>query len=198
MNHPMSIYWMLTETLNITSAGSKECRVHLTVHYIGAEVELNFIPIFSELALLFQYHDLDNVFFGPCVFHIGREGLKNGHRSSRTVRDGSAAIFTYEAPEACGSGRVRVFFHTAAKYWNIQDLPAYGRKPDAIITCNAGLFTYDASENVVRASLRYKIPFAFTDYQQYMLENNSSSISQITYPYLPPRPVQLNPFHRPG
>jgi hypothetical protein len=93
---------MLTETLNITSAGSKECRVHLTVHYIGAEVELNFIPMyaasvdlsvltnsglrFSELALLFPYHDLDIVFFGPCVFHIGREGLKSGHRSSLISR----------------------------------------------------------------------------------------------------------------
>jgi hypothetical protein len=63
----------------------------LTVHYIGAdsEVEFNFIPMyaasvdssvlanfgnrFSELALLLPYHDLDIVFFGPCVFHIGRE-----------------------------------------------------------------------------------------------------------------------------
>ncbi|KAJ7237958.1 hypothetical protein C8J57DRAFT_1087093 [Mycena rebaudengoi] len=201
MHYPMTIYWMLTKILNVASVGLKESHAHLTVHYIGAEVELNFIPIFSELALLLPHHDLDIVFFGPCVFHIGREGLKDEHRSSlisSAVHDRNAAIFTYNAPEVCGSGRVRVFLHTAAKYWTVDDLLKYGRKPDAILACNAGLFTYDASESVVRASLRYKIPFAVTDYQQYMLESNSSTISQLTYPRIPPEPVQLNPFHRPG
>ncbi|KAJ6592677.1 hypothetical protein B0H19DRAFT_1245516 [Mycena capillaripes] len=66
IHYPMSIYWMLTETLNVASLGSKEPRAHLTVHYIGAELELNFIPILSELALLLPHHDVDIVFFGPC------------------------------------------------------------------------------------------------------------------------------------
>ncbi|KAJ6465616.1 hypothetical protein C8R47DRAFT_1154686 [Mycena vitilis] len=39
MHYPLSIYWMLTETLNVASVESKESRVHLTVHYIGAEVD---------------------------------------------------------------------------------------------------------------------------------------------------------------
>ncbi|KAJ7675627.1 hypothetical protein DFH06DRAFT_1122458 [Mycena polygramma] len=155
MHYPLSIYWMLTDTLKVASSGS-ESRVHLTVHYIGAEVELNFIPI-------------------------------------------RVPIFSYDAPEACGSGSIRVLLHTATKHWTIPDLPTYGPKPDAILACNAGLFTYDASLDVVRGALRYKIPFAVTDYQQYMLERNDSTVSKISsFRRGTPRPVQLNPFHRPG
>ncbi|KAJ6556227.1 hypothetical protein B0H19DRAFT_1293235 [Mycena capillaripes] len=144
MHYPMSIYWMLTETLNVASLGSKEPHAHLTVHYIGAELELNFIPIFSELALLLPHHDVDIVFFGPPVFHLGREGLKVEHRSSliaRAVHDSSVPIFTYDTPEVCGSGSVRIFLHTATKYWTISDHPTCCRKPDTILACNAGLFT---------------------------------------------------------
>ncbi|KAJ6465630.1 hypothetical protein C8R47DRAFT_991349 [Mycena vitilis] len=197
MHYPLSIYWMLTDTLKVASSGS-ESRVHLTVHYIGAEVELNFIPIFAEIAILLPRHDVDLVLFGPCVYYLGLEGAKSEHQSSligRSVRDSRVPIFTYDAPEACGSGSIRVLLHTATKHWTIPDLPSYGPKPDAILACNAGLFTYDASREVMAAALGYKIPFAVTDYQQYMLESNASSISKIgiTLP-----PVKLNPFHRPG
>ncbi|KAJ7675630.1 hypothetical protein DFH06DRAFT_663438 [Mycena polygramma] len=198
MHYPLSIYWMLTETLKVASIKSKESRVHLTVHYIGAEVELNFIPIFAELALLLPQHDVDLVLFGPCVYYLGREGVKPEHRSSligRFVPDSRVPIFTYDAPEACGSGSIRVLLHTETKHWTISGLPTYGSEPDAILACNAGLFTYDASLDVVRGALRYKIPFAVTDYQQYMLESNALTISKtgITLP-----PVKLNPFHKPG
>ncbi|KAJ6465623.1 hypothetical protein C8R47DRAFT_46954 [Mycena vitilis] len=198
MHYPLSIYWMLTETLNVASVESKESRVHLTVHYIGAEVELNFIPIFAEIALLLPQHDVELILFGPCVYYLGRKGSKTEHRSSligHSAHDSRVPIFSYNAPEECGSGSIRVLLHTATKHWTIPDLPSYGPKPDAILACNAGLFTYDASMDVVRGALRYKIPFAVTDYLQYMLENNVSSISKIgiTLP-----PVKLNPFHRPG
>ncbi|KAJ6465617.1 hypothetical protein C8R47DRAFT_991372, partial [Mycena vitilis] len=108
-------------------------------------------------------------------------------------------IFSYNAPEECGSGSIRVLLHTATKHWTIPDLPSYGPKPDAtysILACNAGLFTYDASMDVVRGALRYKIPFAVTDYLQYMLESNDLTVSSMRRGT--PRPVQLNPFHRPG
>ncbi|KAJ7167227.1 hypothetical protein C8R43DRAFT_877626 [Mycena crocata] len=210
MHYPLTIYWMLCHSLQVTSveADFKE-RVHLTVHYIGAEIELNAIPLLSELALLLPQHDIDIVLFGPCVFNIGREGLTSAHKSSlieRTARDNTIPIFTYKAPEACGSGSVRVFLHTKANHWTKRDLPTYGRRPDypdALIACNAGLFTYDAMEGVVRASFECRIPFVVTDYKQYMLESNSDTISQmsrVAYPRLhtPPQPVEMNPFHRPG
>ncbi|KAJ6483655.1 hypothetical protein DFH09DRAFT_1106876 [Mycena vulgaris] len=50
--------------------------------------------------------------------------------------------------------------------------PTYRPKPDALLACNAGFFPDDASQDVVVASLTSKIPFAVTDYQQYMLRVN--------------------------
>ncbi|KAJ7217304.1 hypothetical protein GGX14DRAFT_358074 [Mycena pura] len=209
MHYPLTIYWILCHTLKLASVGADAPneRVHLTVHYIGAEVELNFIPILSELALLLPHHDLDIVLFGPCVFYLGQKGATDAHRTSlisRSAHDGNIPIFTYDAPDSCGSGRVRVFLHTASKYWNKKDLPTYGKHPDAILACNAGLFTYDASHNVVHASLEDRIPFAITDYQEYMLESNRDTVvlrSLLlgnTHLNVVSRPVELNPFHQPG
>ncbi|KAJ7675649.1 hypothetical protein DFH06DRAFT_1466480 [Mycena polygramma] len=200
MHYPLSIYWMLTETLKVATIGPKESRVRLTVHYIGAEVELNFIPIFAEIALLLPQHDVDLILFGPCVYYLGREGVKSEHQSSligRSAHDSHVPIFTYDAPDACGSGSLRVLAHTATKDWSISGMATYGPKPDAIVACNAGLFTYDGSLEVVLAALAHKIPFAVTDYQQYMLESCASTISKtFTHGTLPP--VELNPFHKPG
>lgn len=47
MNYPLSAFRMLTHCLNLTSpgAGSPSKRVPLHIHLIGAEVELNYIPL---------------------------------------------------------------------------------------------------------------------------------------------------------
>jgi hypothetical protein len=159
-----------------------------------------------QIALLLPYHDLDIVLFGPCVFYLGQEGATAAHRTSlisRSAHDGNIPIFTYDAPDSCGSGCARVFLHTASKYWDKKDLPTYGKHPDAILACNAGLFTYDASHNVVHASLEDRIPFAVTDYQEYMLESNRDtvvlrSLLRNTHLNVVSRPIELNPFHQPG
>ncbi|KAJ7731620.1 hypothetical protein B0H16DRAFT_1893288 [Mycena metata] len=203
MHYPLSIYRILTHTLGVTTvrASKSQKRVPLTVHYIGAEIELNFIPIFSELALLLPNHDIDIVFFGPCVFNIGQEGRKSKHRSSLvslTAQESGLPIFSYDAPKDSGAGRLRVFLHTATKHWTIGDISTYGFKPDAIIACNAGLFLYEGSEGLVKAAMRHAIPFAVTDYQEFMLESNSAVVSHMTGHHEPQKPVELNPFHRPG
>ncbi|KAJ7210802.1 hypothetical protein GGX14DRAFT_565402 [Mycena pura] len=166
MHFPLSIYWMIVNTLKLTCITSVEPnnRPRLTIHYIGAEKELNFVPIFSELALLLPNHDLDLVFFGPCIFYIGQKSLEPAHRSSLlapTAHDNSQPVFTYTAPDSNG----------------------YGRAPDAILACNAGLFTYDASEGV------------------YMLEGNAVSMAALGRAMgvdESSQVVELNPFHRPG
>jgi hypothetical protein len=47
MHFPLTVYWLLVDTLKVTSpqAGSTEERKSLVVHYIGAETELNFLPM---------------------------------------------------------------------------------------------------------------------------------------------------------
>lgn len=49
MTFPMSVYWILVEVLKVANSkkGSFDGeRIPLTVHYIGAEVELNFLPLY--------------------------------------------------------------------------------------------------------------------------------------------------------
>ncbi|KAJ6600214.1 hypothetical protein B0H10DRAFT_2230932 [Mycena sp. CBHHK59/15] len=205
MHYPLSIYWMLVNTLKLTCVTSEELknRPHLTIHYIGAEVELNFLPIFSELALLLPNHDLDLVFFGPCVFHIGQKSLEPAYRTSmlaRKAHDNIEPVFIYTAPDSSGAGSLRLVLHTETKYWTPSGLPTYGRAPDALLACNAGLFTYDASHDAVRAALVLEIPFAVTDYQQFMLEGNALSMApwRATCGLTDSQPIDLNPFHRPG
>lgn len=47
MNYPMSVYQMLVNCLDLTSpnAGQPDKRVGLHIHLLGAEVELNFLPL---------------------------------------------------------------------------------------------------------------------------------------------------------
>ncbi|KAJ7167900.1 hypothetical protein C8R46DRAFT_258388 [Mycena filopes] len=199
MHYPLTVYRMLTHTLGITAAGPSKSskRVSLTVHYIGAEIELNFIPLFSELALLLPNYDINLVFFGPCVYNIGKTALKSKHRASlltRAMQD-DTPVFTYDAPAASGAGRLCVFLHTATKLWAP---PSYGLKPDALVACNAGLFVYPGADALVRASMRQGIPFAVSDYQQYMLESNSAVVAHMQGHRAPPKEVVMNPFQRPG
>lgn len=49
MSFPMSVYWILVEVLKIADPkkGSFDSDpISLTIHYIGAEKELNFLPLF--------------------------------------------------------------------------------------------------------------------------------------------------------
>ena len=47
MDYRLSAYWLITHTLGLTdcTAGTVDKRVPLDVHVLGAEVELNFLPL---------------------------------------------------------------------------------------------------------------------------------------------------------
>lgn len=47
MDYPLSAYWLITHTLGLTTAtaGHSDRRIPLNVHVLGAEVELNFLPL---------------------------------------------------------------------------------------------------------------------------------------------------------
>jgi hypothetical protein len=46
MDYPMSVYHLLVDILKVVDVGSAPNeRKTLDVHYIGAEVELNFLPL---------------------------------------------------------------------------------------------------------------------------------------------------------
>ncbi|KZW03620.1 hypothetical protein EXIGLDRAFT_664199 [Exidia glandulosa HHB12029] len=203
MDFPMSVHEILVRCLQVTNrkAGSASKRVSLTVHYLGAEVELNFIPLFSELALLLPYHDIKLVMFGENVRKLGEEAKKKP--SSLVAKSSpSTPVFTYKAPDECGSGAISVFLCTSKALWepNMSDFPT----PDALVACNAGLGSYREWIPVVQAAHRLEIPFGVTEYAEQSAEHQVANFPlMLSYGGIRPKSrdeyeIGLNPFQKPG
>ncbi|KAF9058329.1 hypothetical protein BDP27DRAFT_1303897 [Rhodocollybia butyracea] len=204
MDFPMSVYQMLVHCLKVTSpgAGSAAERVKLNIHLLGVEVELNFVPLFSELALLLPYHDIQATFLGPGTQRLLDEAKK--HPSSIAIKCFSSPpspIFTYSAPPECGSSTISIYLSTTT-IWNPYTLQI----PDALVACNAGLGSYQEWTYVMRGAIVMHIPFASTEYTEQSAEYQRSIIPDIlegTGVKVPKdltadHPIKLNPFHRPG
>ncbi|KAF9040178.1 hypothetical protein BDZ89DRAFT_1060578 [Hymenopellis radicata] len=207
MSFPLSAYWLVTHCLQLTraSVGRPEKRVPLHLHVIGAEVELNYLPLFSELALLLPYHDIKLVLFGPSVEKLVAIAKKSHRPSLAGKSSSSAPVFAYEAPKECGSGRIEIFLHGASSLWGPEMLSAaneYGGRPDGAIALNAGLGAHRTWVPVIQSIHRAVMPFAITEYTEH-----SCGIQRATFPqivrqiYAQPMkeyPIELNPFQRPG
>ncbi|KAK7472192.1 hypothetical protein VKT23_000314 [Stygiomarasmius scandens] len=208
MDYPLSVYQLVTECLKITHAkkGSPVKRVPLHIQMLGVEVELNYLPLFSELALLLPYHDIKLVMFGFSPHRIIAEARK--HRKSVAAKcSPSIPIFSYKAPQECGSGTIDVYLHGDTPTWSPTEhsdaSSPYGR-PDALVACNAGLASYPEWGPVVAATHFFRIPFGVTEYAEQSAEHQrthfikmlmrTSSLAREEKDY----PIEWNPFQKPG
>ncbi|KAJ6583784.1 hypothetical protein B0H10DRAFT_2168122 [Mycena sp. CBHHK59/15] len=214
MHYPMSIYWLLVDTLQVVDpkTGSAEgARVQLNVQYIGAEVELNFLPLFSELALLLPYTDIKLVMFGVSVRTIVSK-VNLSHPNSLAVKASATfPVYSYTAPEESGSGRIQIFLHGSADLWVPADaapeLSVFG-KPDAIVAPNAGLGSYPAWCPAIIYTHATEIPFGVTEYAEQSCETQLLMFPRIleAVAMMPGRAatkqwnyqIKVNPFQRPG
>ncbi|KAH8102056.1 hypothetical protein BXZ70DRAFT_890805 [Cristinia sonorae] len=200
MDFPMSVYQMVVNCLEITNAtiGSEEKRIQIHIQMLGVEVELNYLPLFSELALLLPYHDIKLVMFGYSVHKLWQESRK--HPKSLVAKSSpTTPIFTYKAPVECGSGSIEVFLQGESPTWSPTDSP-FGR-PDALVACNAGLGSYPDWVPVIIAAHVLEIPFATTEYAEQSAETQRSSFPIMVMGRAAPRkeyPIELNPFQSPG
>ncbi|KAJ6572604.1 hypothetical protein B0H10DRAFT_1007389 [Mycena sp. CBHHK59/15] len=176
MHYPMSIYWLLVDTLQVVDpkTGSAEgARVQLNVQYIGAEVELNFLPLFSELALLLPYTDIKLVMFGVSVRTIVSKANLSHPNSLAVKASATFPVYSYTAPEESGSGRIQIFLHGSADLRVPADaapeLSVFG-KPDAIFAPNAGLGSYPAWCPAIIYTHATEIPFGVTEYAEQSCE----------------------------
>ncbi|KAJ6583785.1 hypothetical protein B0H10DRAFT_2096488 [Mycena sp. CBHHK59/15] len=230
LHYPMSIYWLLVDTLRVANpkAGTSDgARVPLNVQYIGAEVELNFLPLFSELALLLPYTDIKIVMFGQAVHAIVTKAKESHPKGLAAQASPTSPVYLYNAPEECGSGRIQIFLHGTADHWVPADadpkLSTYG-KPDAIVSPNAGLGSYPAWHPVIAYVHATETPFGVTEYAEQscetqrlmfprLLESEARLPGSVTGrgPATPGREacrhaafkqwdykIELNPFQRPG
>ncbi|CCM04559.1 uncharacterized protein FIBRA_06740 [Fibroporia radiculosa] len=75
LHWPLTVFRLL-HLLHLAPSKIPSQRRQLIVHYLGAEKELDFLPIYGELALLLPNTDLDLVFFGPGVPPLPKEAKK--------------------------------------------------------------------------------------------------------------------------
>ncbi|KAF5384280.1 hypothetical protein D9615_003256 [Tricholomella constricta] len=214
LHWPLSIYRLL-HLLGLTSKQSTERR-HLTVHLLGIEREIDFLPIFGELALLLPNTDLDLVIFGPGVANLLEKAT--AYPSCLASRP---FVYTYRAPKASGAGTIRIELSRAGAFYDGTNISALRReKPDALLALNAGLATYAEWRPVVLASRALGIPFAVTDYSEASLRSDIRLLFRqlpVLYRTMWPAielsaaeqervremakaeyPIEMNPFMYPG
>ncbi|THH29344.1 hypothetical protein EUX98_g4855 [Antrodiella citrinella] len=201
MNFPMTVYHLITNCLELTNAtrGSPRKRIPFKVHMLGVEVELNYLPIFSELALLLPHHDIQLIMIGFSVPKLWTEARKHPTSLAAQALLGKP-VFSYTAPLECGSSTLEIFLHGEAPTWPTRTVPFV--RLEAIVACNAGLASYQGWVGVIRAAHMFDTPFTVSEYMEQSAEIQRAVFpAMLVLPRLCPRkeyPIALNPFQGPG
>ncbi|KAJ7653621.1 hypothetical protein DFH06DRAFT_1474764 [Mycena polygramma] len=225
MNHVLTVYYLLTETLKVVDPNRKSGEKQVVdVHYLGAETELNYFPLFSELALLLPNTHINLTIFSPATHDlISRAQRQYPH--SIAARKGP--VWEYTAPRHTGSGSIAIsLYHPPpippmapplrpfTGVWDRSVMMFAPKEPDALVAPHAGILTYSSWYEVVSLATMANIPFACTDYSQQTaqiyVDHIPEWLNQAAQPFSPSestyhelirkrtRPVTVNPFHRPG
>ncbi|KZS88091.1 hypothetical protein SISNIDRAFT_480037 [Sistotremastrum niveocremeum HHB9708] len=222
MDFPLSVFYLVTKVLNLVDpSGTPEHRQKLTIHYIGAEVELNFLPLFSELALLMPNTDITLIFFGNAVANLVHRARRE-YPNSLATRD---FVWEYKAPEISGGGSLKIQLYSESGTWSEEVLEGpdgeIGREelPDALVGLNAGIASYPEWTTPLKFAAMFDIPFAITEYAEQTIRQLARDLPAVLesmgmqYESIYPPPddplidnlfkrrahtVTVNPFHRPG
>ncbi|KAJ6565279.1 hypothetical protein DFH09DRAFT_1315065 [Mycena vulgaris] len=83
MDYVLTTYYLLTETLKVVDLEPLEEKQVVDVHYLGAETELNYLPLyeFSELALLLPNTHINLTIFSPAMHDLLRDAKQRYPRS---------------------------------------------------------------------------------------------------------------------
>lgn len=215
MHYPLTVYQLLVHVLRIThpSRNSAEHRQSLNVHYLGPEVELNMLPLFSELALLLPYTDIKLTMYGTAVYNVVQQA-KKGSVAMKSKR--KLPVYTYTGPSSMGGSTLAIFLHGEHENWDPRLPSMTNNLPDAIVAANAGLLSYKGWQGVILYCHVEGTPFAVTEYAEQSAEVQVEALPKIlmnSMPYLQSRmntsalldlmsprtyPIEFNPFQRPG
>ncbi|KAJ7666809.1 hypothetical protein DFH06DRAFT_1085985 [Mycena polygramma] len=178
LHWPLTVYRLLTIS-GVIPRPPSETRRQLTVHMLGIEKEVDFLPIFGELALLLPNTDLSLVLFGPGVANLLKKVPQNP-----LCLAAQPTVFQYTAPKISGGGSISISLWRRGDFWDYDQV----RRPDAMVACNAGLSSYPQTwMPVVLAARAFAIPFAVTDYNEISLKNDVSLLIHRLPELLSPR-----------
>jgi len=169
LTNVLTVYQMIYHELQLTqrdddntTKGSKN--KSLVVYFLGAENELNFIPLFGELAFLLPGIDLKLVMISPSVKSICDKAATTTHSSKSLLHNCVDHTVLDVQDNTAGGGRVRVKLDAHHAYLHDYDMSsASTEKPDAVIGLNAGLGSYPSWNGTIAYLLRHQIPFCFSE-----------------------------------
>lgn len=169
------------------------------IYVLGAEKELNYLPVLEELAwLLPKGMDLELSFVSPAVKRLVKMAGPS-HPKSHLMTCGEY-VTDKTAP---GGGRVRVALKGRhALFHNIK----LSTLPDAVVGLNAGITEYPEWPKTIMTLLEREIPFSFSDSTKHSLRGvrdkaipswvrnfNATFERSVNAPkHLD---IRLNPFH---
>lgn len=148
------------------------------------------------------YHDIKLVGFGSGVQKLVVEAKKKHPTSLAASTTLSTPVFTYEAPDECGSGTIAIHLDGSSKTWRRPT--SSSSKPDALVACNAGLGSYAEWIPVVQAAHELNIPFGVTEYAEQSAESQRANFPKMLWgssanpKSIDEYTIDLNPFQRPG
>ncbi|KAF8579872.1 hypothetical protein K439DRAFT_1648355 [Ramaria rubella] len=187
--------WAINILRVADTAATVTSRKSLNVHLLGVEIELNYLPLFSELAFLLPNTDTTLTLFGQPVYDLVHEARKHFPGSLAT----QSTVWSYTAPKQTGRGSISIKLYAEAETWTKQVLlNARGNdSPHAMIGLNAGLLSYTAWGDPIMFNVLGRVPFAITEYAEQSLEHLARELLKMweqktTTSHCP------NPFHRPG
>ncbi|KAG1725126.1 hypothetical protein EDB19DRAFT_1948274 [Suillus lakei] len=175
LHYPLTIYQLLVNVLYVAGPkrNSPESRQVLNVHYIGAEVELNMLPLFSELVLLLPYTDIKMTFFGIAVHSIVKKAKQN------------EPVYTCTSPASCGASTLSIFLHGDHEDWDPRLPFLLGSKPDCYRRSECWAHQLSSAAIIAHALPRL-----------HSTGMNGLELHNLTQPR--EYPTTFNPFQRPG
>jgi hypothetical protein len=197
MEFPLTLYFTICQLPRLMEMAN------ITVHLLGCEKELEFLPLFGELSLLLPHTSIRLVLFGmelaQCYLRAPAGSL------ART-----SPLFEYTAPpifDNTAVHRMTITWEHSHATW--QDAIHSGAvlRPDLVWAPNAGVATYPQWQDAIHMCAFLRVPLATSEYCEYSVEMEVDIYDRVLQQaekegcvgVASARPRRfLNPFRNPG
>ena len=153
LTNVLTVYQMLYHELKLPQKKNV-----LSVWLVGAEKQLNQIPLFQELLhLLPPGVKLDLVFTSPATKEICKKGRSRTAYKRSIINRGEYVLDV----SGDNSSKLRVKLDSEHEFFH--EVTTSFCDVDAVIGLNAGFGTYSSWGQTIHALLRGRVPFSFTD-----------------------------------
>jgi hypothetical protein len=158
MEYPLTLYFTIGQLPQLMQ------RPTLTVHLLGCEKELHFLPLFGELALLLPHAHIHIMLFGE-------ELATCYERAPAGSLMRNSPLFEYSAPpwfEA--ERRLTITWQPSHTTWQDAIRSGAVRPPDLAWAPNAGVAAYRQWQDAVFVCAYARVPLATSEYCEYSVE----------------------------